>query len=121
ELPVVYKKGIVMFRALYTYAGLMPTWKFRRRLLKSKLNLGALKVNCRVINGNDYSHPPKDFDLLYVPLCQGEGDVVGTYQIEKVDSPAGSIKVSVSYRRNCEFRVDDSEALLSSQFLNLDE
>ncbi|CAZ83349.1 unnamed protein product [Tuber melanosporum] len=121
ELPVVYKKGIVMFRALYTYAGLMPTWKFRRRLLRSKLNPSPLKVNCRVINGNDYSHTPKDFDLLYVPLCQGEGNVVETYQIEKVDSPAGSIKVRVSYRQNCDFRVDDSEALLSSQFLNLDE
>ncbi|CUS13000.1 unnamed protein product [Tuber aestivum] len=121
ELPVVYKKGIVMFRALYSYAGLMPTWKFRRRLSKSKLNPSALKVNCRVINGNDYSHPPKDLDLLYVPLCQGEGNVVETYQIEKVDSPAGSIKVGVSYRQNCDFRVDDSEALLSSQFLNLDE
>ncbi|RPA96619.1 hypothetical protein L873DRAFT_1693798 [Choiromyces venosus 120613-1] len=121
ELPVVYKKGIVMFRALYTYAGLMPTWKFRRRLSKSKLNPSALKVNCRVINGNEYPRPPKDFDLLYVPLCQGESSVVETYQIGRVDSPAGSIKVGVSYRQNCEFRVDDSEALLSSQFLNLDE
>lgn len=111
----------MVFRALYTYAGLMPTWKFRRRLLKSKLNPSPLKVNCRVINGSDYSRPPKDFDLLYVPLCQDEGSVVETYRIEKVDSPAGSIKVGVSYRQNCDFRVDDSEELLSSQFLNLDE
>ena len=111
----------MVFRALYTYAGLMPTWKFRRRLLKSKLNPSPLKVNCRVINGNDYSRPPKDFDLLHVPLCQDEGSVVETYRIEKVDSPAGSIKVEVSYRQNCDFRVDDSEALLSFQFLNLDE
>lgn len=110
-----------MFRALYSYAGLMPTWKFRRRLTKVKLNTSALKVNCRVINGSNYPRPPQDFDLLYVPLCQGDRSIVQTIQVGKVDSPAGSIKISVAFRNNCDFRVDDSEALLSSQFINLDE
>ena len=33
----------------------------------------------------------------------------------------GSLRISVSYRTDCDFRVSDSEALLSSHFLNLDE
>lgn len=121
ELPVVYKKGIILFRSLYAYAGLMPTWKFRRRLSKVKLNANALKINCRVINGNDYAQTPKEWDLLQVPLYEGGGDVTDRYSFEKVECPAGHFDISVAFRTNCEFRVDDSEALLSSHFINLDE
>lgn len=121
ELPVVYKKGIILFRALYTYAGLMPTWKFRRRLSKVKINASTLKVNCRIINGNDYARTPPEWDLLQVPLYDGDREVIDTFSFGKVESPAGYFNVSVAFRTNCEFRVDDSEALLSSHFINLDE
>lgn len=118
---MVYKKGIILFRALYTYAGLMPTWKFRRRLSKVKLNTSALKVNCRIINGNAYGQTPKEWDLLQVPLYDGDEEVVDNFSFGKVESPAGHFNISVAFRTNCEFRVDDSEALLSSHFINLDE
>lgn len=118
---MVYKKGIILFRALYTYAGLMPTWKFRRRLSKVKLNTSALKVNCRIINGNAYDRTPKEWDLLQVPLYEGDEEVIDNFSFGKVESPAGHFNISVAFRTNCEFRVDDSEALLSSHFINLDE
>ncbi|KAI5852801.1 autophagy-related protein 13-domain-containing protein [Morchella snyderi] len=121
ELPVVYKKGIILFRALYAYAGLMPTWKFRRRLSKVKLNTSTLKVNCRIINGSNYTRAPKEWDLLQVPLYEGDKEVTDTYSFPRVESPAGCFDISVEFRKNCEFRVDDSEALLSSHFINLDE
>lgn len=118
---MVYKKSIILFRALYTYVGLMPTWKFRRRLSKVKLNTSALKVNCRIINGNAYGRAPKEWDLLQVPLHEGDEEVIDTFSFGKVESPAGHFNISVAFRTNCEFRVDDSEALLSSHFINLDE
>lgn len=118
---MVYKKGIILFRGLYTYAGLMPTWKFRRRLSKVKLNTSALKVNCRIINGNAYDRTPKEWDLLQVPLYEGDEEVIDNFSFGKVESPAGHFNISVAFRTNCEFRVDDSEALLSSHFINLDE
>lgn len=118
---MVYKKGIILFRALYTYAGLMPTWKFRRRLSKVKLNTSALKVNCRITNGNAYGQTPKEWDLLQVPLYDGDEEVIDKFSFGKVESPAGHFNISVAFRTNCEFRVDDSEALLSSHFINLDE
>lgn len=118
---MVYKKGIILFRALYTYAGLMPTWKFRRRLSKVKLNTSALKVNCRITNGNAYGQTPKEWDLLQVPLYDGDEKVIDRFSFGKVESPAGHFNISVAFRTNCEFRVDDSEALLSSHFINLDE
>lgn len=99
----------------------MPTWKFRRRLSKVKLNTSALKVNCRITNGNAYGQTPKEWDLLQVPLYDGDEEVIDKFSFGKVESPAGYFNISVAFRTNCEFRVDDSEALLSSHFINLDE
>ncbi|KAH0558983.1 hypothetical protein GP486_004401 [Trichoglossum hirsutum] len=119
-LPTVYKKSIVLFRSLYTYSKFLPAWKFEKRLAKSKLNYSALKVNCRIISGDNFDVSPKS-DGLNTPLFGGVGDVTGEFSFGTIDSPAGPFSVKVSYRTNCEFRVDDSEALLSSHFINLDE
>ncbi|KAI9776406.1 MAG: autophagy protein 13 [Geoglossum umbratile] len=119
-LPTVYKKSIVLFRSLYTYSKFLPAWKFEKRLAKLKLNHSALRVNCRIINGDDFAVPPKH-DGLNTPLFEGSGNVTEEFSFGMIDSPAGPFAVKVSYRTSCEFRVDDSEALLSSHFINLDE
>ncbi|KAL7269203.1 autophagy protein 13 [Rhizina undulata] len=121
ELPIVYKKGIVMFRALYSYAGLMPTCKFRKRLSKVKLNTSTLKVNCRILSDDDCARLPHGVDGLTVPLYENKGTVVQDFDFGSVESPAGVFNIQVSFRTQCDFRVDDSEALLSSHFLHLDE
>ncbi|KAH0536930.1 hypothetical protein FGG08_006232 [Glutinoglossum americanum] len=119
-LPTVYKKSIVLFRSLYTYSKFLPAWKFEKRLAKLKLNRSALSVNCRVINGDNFPVSSK-CDGLNTPLYDGAGKVVEEFSFGTIDSPAGPFTVKVSYRTSCEFRVDDSEALLSSHFINLDE
>ncbi|KAI5849748.1 autophagy-related protein 13-domain-containing protein [Tricharina praecox] len=121
ELPVVYKKGIILFRALYSYLSLMPTWKFRRRLAKLKLQSSALKIGCRVQSGDDFARLARRWDGLQIPLYPGDERVTDEFSFGKVESPAGCFNITVSFRKNCDFRVDDSESLLSSHFINLDE
>jgi len=121
ELPVVYKKGIILFRALYSYLLLMPTWKFRRRLAKLKLQSSALKIGCRVQSGDDFARSARRWDGLQIPLFPGDERVTDEFSFGKVESPAGCFNITVSFRKNCDFRVDDSESLLSSHFINLDE
>ncbi|KAF3095854.1 autophagy protein 13 [Orbilia oligospora] len=117
ELAVVYKKSIVLFRSLYSYARLLPSWKLQKKLAKG--NKSNLRICCRVVNGDTTPIPQPD--PLEIALIPRETNVTNSFQFGAVDSPAGTFTVKVDYRRQCEFRVDDSEALLSSHFLNLDE
>lgn len=89
-LPLVYKKSIVLFRSLYTYAAFLPAWK-----LKRKLKMGYRLERSSVLLDSEYS-----FGVT--------------------DSPAGPFGVRVKYRQNCDYRVDDSESILSSRFMNED-
>ncbi|KAF8448582.1 autophagy-related protein 13-domain-containing protein [Terfezia claveryi] len=118
QLPVAYKHAVVIFRSLYTYAGLMPTQKLLKRLTKVTVHQNTLKVCCRVKVG-EFSSPR--WDGLNLPLIDSESQVVEDYTFGMVDTPVGELHINVSYRKHCDFRVDDSEELLSSHFINLDE
>ncbi|KAI9727064.1 MAG: autophagy protein 13 [Cirrosporium novae-zelandiae] len=116
-LPTVYKKSIVLFRSLYMYCQLMPAWKFGKRLPKLRSN-SSLKLSFDVFPDNlQTSHS----DGLYAPLYEGSDPVVDTFSLGGTDSPAGPLSIQVTYRKNCDFRVDDSEALLSSHFMGMDD
>jgi autophagy-related protein 13 len=117
DLPVVYKKSIVVFRSLYSLTRLLPTWSLRKRLLKSKINGNALKLECRIVpagtSGQDGSIP---LDRSY----EFDQAASKTINLHSVATSTGRISTKVEYRLNCEFHIDDSEALLSSQFLSND-
>ncbi|KAI9826578.1 MAG: autophagy protein 13 [Thelocarpon impressellum] len=119
-LPVVYKKSIVLFRSLYTYSKFLPAWKFSKRLAKLRSNHGAFRVNCRILSGGSDDPPPKS-DALTVPLFDPNGRITEEFSFGATECPAGPFSIRVSYRTNCEFRVDDSEALLSSHFMGIDD
>ncbi|WEW58163.1 autophagy protein 13 [Emydomyces testavorans] len=118
-LPTVYKKSIVVFRSLYAYSKLLPAWKYSKRHSKVQSN-PALSLKYRILKGHEEKMRPTK-DTLTVPLHPGNGPVVDTYSFGVTESPAGPFSVLVTYRTNCEFRVDDSEALLSSRFMGVDE
>ncbi|KAF2837391.1 hypothetical protein M501DRAFT_1006499 [Patellaria atrata CBS 101060] len=117
-LPNVYKKGVVLFRSLYTYARLLPAWKFWRRIAKHPANHPSLKPRYRIING-DFRNPRRD--TLDAPLYTHEEPVTANYQFAPSSSPVGPLRISVTYRVNCDFQVDDSESLLSSHLMGADE
>ncbi|CEO60828.1 hypothetical protein PMG11_05341 [Penicillium brasilianum] len=122
-LPTVYKKSIVLFRSLFTYSKFLPAWKFSRRNTKVRRS-PALQIKYRILDPSaaarsDRSRPPRD--RLTLPLFEGSEKTVETYSFGTTESPAGPFKVQVTYRTNCDFRVDDSEALLSSRFMGADD
>ncbi|EER23799.1 hypothetical protein CPC735_051690 [Coccidioides posadasii C735 delta SOWgp] len=118
-LPTVYKKSIVVFRSLYAYSKLLPAWKYSKRHSKIRPN-PALSLKYRILQG-PRGQIRSTNDPLTVPLHPGNGPVVDTYSFGVTDSPAGPLSALVTYRTNCDFRVDDSETLLSSRFMGVDE
>ncbi|KIX03787.1 uncharacterized protein Z518_07340 [Rhinocladiella mackenziei CBS 650.93] len=118
-LPLVYKKSIVFFRSLYTYSNFLPAWKLSRKVGKGRSTM-AMKLGYRLIDGSQMSGLPRS-DNLNLRLFDSNSDVLLSYDFGATDSPAGPFSVKVEYRRNCDFRIDDSEELLSSRFLGADD
>ncbi|OIW25041.1 hypothetical protein CONLIGDRAFT_656813 [Coniochaeta ligniaria NRRL 30616] len=111
-LPTIYKRAIVFFRSLYTTVHIMPMWKLSQHKVHP-----ALEVKCRILTGEpDYP----GYDPLRQPLYDGS-DVVSDYVFGDLEIPVGRFSASVTYRNDCNFRVDDSESLLSSRFMGVDE
>lgn len=120
-LPNVYKKGVVVFRSLYTIARYLPAWKLHKKLSRQPGTSQSLKLKFRIRQGS--GHVRDGRDSLYTPLCPSEqtpNSVIGTHSTSPLLCSAGPLSITVDYRQNCEFQVDDNEALLSSRFLGLD-
>ena len=119
-LPRIYKNSIVLFRSLFTYAKLLPAWKFSKKLAKPRSSHSSLKLKYRITDGSQPGSLSSS-DALNIPLFEGSGRVVEKFSFDSIESPAGSFSIQVSYRTSCDFRVDDSEALLSSHFMGMDD
>lgn len=118
-LPLVYKKSIVFFRALYTYSTFLPAWKLSRKVGKSRSTM-ALKLGYRLVDGSQMGSLSRS-NNLNVRLFESNSDVLLSYDFGVTDSPAGPFSVKVDYRQSCDFRIDDSEELLSSRFLGAED
>ncbi|EHY60092.1 autophagy protein 13 [Exophiala dermatitidis] len=118
-LPLVYKKSIVFFRSLYTYSNFLPAWKLSRKIGKSRSTM-AMKIGYRIVDGSQMTGLSRP-DNLNLRLFDSNSDVLSSYDFGMTDSPAGPFSVKVDYRQNCDFRIDDSEELLSSRFLGADD
>ena len=119
-LPRIYKNSIVLFRSLITYAKLLPAWRFGKKLSKPRISHNSPKLKYRVLDGSQIDMSTK-VDTLPIPLNDARGPVVEGFSFDSIESPAGPFSIRVTYRSNCDFRIDDSEALLSSQFMGMDE
>ena len=119
-LPRIYKNSIVLFRSLITYAKLLPAWKFGKKLSKPRMSHNTPKLKYRILEASQIDMSNK-IDTLSIPLNNGNGPVVESFSFDPIESPAGPFSIRVTYRSNCDFRIDDSEALLSSQFIGMDQ
>ncbi|EME49157.1 hypothetical protein DOTSEDRAFT_49472 [Dothistroma septosporum NZE10] len=120
-LPNVYKKGVVLFRSLYSFTRFLPAWKLHRKLTRQPGNHQALRLRFRIKHGQSGSGRQ---DSLYAPLNAMEsatGACTERYEMPPLLCRIGPLAISVDYRTNCDFSVADAEALLSSRFLGLDE
>ena len=118
-LPRIYKNSIVLFRALYVYSKLLPAWKISKRV-KSRSSSNLPKIRYRIFDASKWE-TPREADPLSQPLFPGQGPVVENYAFDPIDSPAGPFSIHVTYRQHCDLRIEDSEALLSSQFMGMDD
>ena len=116
SLPTIYKRCIVFFRSLFVATRIMPCWKYSQQAL-AKGTLPPVEVKCRVLMGEPES---PSCDLLRQPLHDSR-DAVTDYVFGDLEVPVGRFYASVTYRNDCSFRVDDSESLLSSRFMGVDE
>jgi len=120
-LSTLYKKSIPIFRSIYSQARLLPTWKYCKYVAKhlsSNPPNQPLKVKYRIRSG---PLPNSQREALEIPLYPNQRNIVDQFVFGSLPSPAGILHASVAYRTNCDFRVDDSEALLSSQFMRSGE
>ena len=118
-LPLVYKKSIVLFRSLFTYCNFLPAWKLSRKIGKSRSTM-AMRIGYRIVDGQSTSRLSRS-DNLNLALSDSSDSVTDDYTFGVTESPAGPFSVRVTYRLNCDFRIDDSEELLSSRFLGADD
>ncbi|KAK4032378.1 autophagy-related protein 13, partial [Parachaetomium inaequale] len=115
-LPTVYKRSIVFFRSLFVTTRMMPCCKYSQQALAKGIH-PALEVKCRVLSAEpEYT----TYDPLRQPLHDGR-DAVTEYVFTDLEVPVGRFYASVTYRNDCNFRVDDVESLLSSRFMGVDE
>ncbi|KAK3678512.1 autophagy protein 13 [Recurvomyces mirabilis] len=144
QLPNVYKKGVVLFRSLYAFLRFLPTWRLYRRLGRHSANGGGLKLKYRLRAGDRSSSTLSDKDSLSTPLFPSENskhdqrysDLYDSdysthspplpegpshHRFDDLRTPAGRLRIHLSYRPAVDFTVASSEALLSSRFLGLDQ
>ena len=119
-LPRTYKNSIVLYRSLFTCARLFPAWKIGKRLHASRPSTNMPKLRYRISQDSNLDQRSRR-DNLTIPLSNGDDNVVENYAFDPIDSPAGPLSIHVTYRSSCEFRIDESEAFLSSQFMGMDE
>ncbi|KAL8884256.1 MAG: hypothetical protein Q9192_006890 [Flavoplaca navasiana] len=126
-LPRVYKNSIVLFRSLFAFAKLLPAWNLAKKNLKSRSPSLSPKLQYRIIEGSRF-HRSSTIDPLTLRLFDASStkgkqldEVVEHYAFEPIESPAGPFSIQVTYRLHCDFRIDDSETLLSSHFMGMDE
>ncbi|KAF9899792.1 autophagy protein 13 [Linnemannia zychae] len=121
EPPVVYKKSIIFFRSLFAYMRLLPAYQLYRRLKKQN---HPLKIGFRVNRGQSPEESMfRESEIgIEVPLIEGETrPMLKEYRFGQVETPLGAFSLKVTYRSNVEFQVDESEAVLSSRFIDMDE
>ncbi|KAF9125439.1 autophagy protein 13 [Mortierella sp. 14UC] len=121
EPPVVYKKSIIFFRSLFAYMRLLPAYQLYRRLKKQN---HPLRIGFRVSRGQSPEESMfREAEIgIEVPLIEGETrPMLSEYRFGQVETPLGAFSLKVTYRSNVEFQVDESEAVLSSRFIDMDE
>lgn len=119
-LPRTYKNSVVLFRSLYACARLLPAWRFGKKLFRDRSPTKTPRLKYRVLAGPQPMQI-NEHDNLSIPLFKSNEDVLDMFAFDAIDSPAGAFSISVAYRSQCDFRIDDSETFLSSRFMGMDE
>ncbi|KAI8075403.1 autophagy-related protein 13-domain-containing protein [Gilbertella persicaria] len=118
DLPNLYKRSIVFFRSLHSLTRILPSYDLYRQIRKSSDT--ALSIGYRLSSSASTVYP-EEISLGSTILENDARKPTKTYEFSDIVTPIGTFKLNVTYRRNCDFRVEDTERDLSAQFIDMDE
>ncbi|SCU80669.1 LAFA_0C00518g1_1 [Lachancea sp. 'fantastica'] len=123
----IYRQLILLFRYLYTLVGLLPANDLHLRLSKPVSASGTascVNVGTRVLDGTK-PIVSKGRIGLSKPLIATYSNVVNETnlpphleqrKITPIQTKYGSLRISVSYRRDTDFQVNDNEEYYANEF-----
>lgn len=89
DLPIVYKKTVVLFRRVFAEARLLPVWRLKKRLSRVMLN-NSLKLRVRVVSGEGGLTGNAGRVAISTPLMEGQKErVTEEFSFGQIDTPAG--------------------------------
>ncbi|GAA6055341.1 hypothetical protein JCM3770_005298 [Rhodotorula araucariae] len=115
ELPTVYKHAILHFRALFTLLRALPAYALHRKLARTRA--GGLRVGLRMGVGAG-EEPSADIGVDEV--LEGGETERERIVFPGVETPLGTLSLTLTYRLNTDFSVEEIETLLSSRFIDED-
>ncbi|KAI9304061.1 autophagy-related protein 13-domain-containing protein [Cunninghamella echinulata] len=118
DLPNIYKRSIVFFRSLHSLVRLLPAYNLHRKLQKFN-DSHELSIGYQFTPRNVRRH---DEISLETPILNSDArNPTKSYSFTDIMTPLGTFKLQVNYRRNCDFKVEDSECDISARFVDMDE
>ncbi|OCF31732.1 hypothetical protein I316_06539 [Kwoniella heveanensis BCC8398] len=132
---IAYRLGIIHFRALYSLIRLLPTYRLYRRLRRANngirmgLKLWAPEGYPNTLEGLAEAWEVMERGLVGLDtgldeLISGEEvepEEIQRYELPKLDLFGNEYSLSVDYRPEVDFNVEDMEAVLSEKFVDMDE
>ncbi|KAJ9086944.1 autophagy protein 13, variant 2 [Entomophthora muscae] len=111
ELPTIYKHGITYFRSLQSFVKILPASSLNQRLKKFKKY--GLKIGYRLLTAVSTI----ETEIGFGHPASSDDNILRTSRIDLApfDSPIGKLSFAVTTRRLCDFRIEDSEKLISAK------
>ncbi|KAG0952632.1 hypothetical protein G6F29_001125 [Rhizopus arrhizus] len=119
DLPNLYKRSILFFRSLHSFVRLLPTYELYRKIRKSNES-NPLSIGYR-LSSNPNTQYNSEIHLDSTILENDARKPTSHYEFSDIVTPMGTFNLAVTYRRNCDFKVEDRERDLSAQFIDMDE
>ncbi|GMM31970.1 serine/threonine protein kinase regulatory subunit [Martiniozyma asiatica (nom. inval.)] len=101
QLPLIYKRIIIMFRSLCMILNLLPASK----LLNPDKDLGGALIKIKILNGSKAISSKGRIGLSRPLFTEDKTHIIKSKDLKSVITPIGSLNLSVSYRQNCNFNV----------------
>ncbi|KAG1222318.1 hypothetical protein G6F35_005383 [Rhizopus arrhizus] len=98
---------------------LLPGYELYRRMRKSNES-SPLSIGYR-LSSNPNMQYNSEIPLNSTILENDARKPTNHYKFSDIVTPNGTFNLSVTYRRNCAFKVEDRERDLSAQFIDMDE
>lgn len=122
ELPLIYKQAIILFRSIYGFTRLMPTFKLKKKLQSDGNN--KLSLGNKILDGNQPISSKGRIGLSKSIIPQ-QALPTESHMTQKMFQPIntslGTLKISIAYRTHYNFKIQANEEILSTHFISIDK